>query len=295
MSHKTTELLDLIRVRNAACSDETFTSPWNTQVPPSPRTARFHVVLSGKTWISSPKAAEPAHLHSGDIALIPHGSSYRYSSTRDLASPPPNGASLRMLSGQFKFSEDYPPSLFSRLPDLMVGPLSGGSDASPDCDKFTPTIQLIKAAMSGSTQVNGFALNRLTELLCQDLIQNWLSQASQDQVSLQAFTNPRLTEVIDTIHADPNAPWTVESLARIYGQSRSAFAAHFKLVTGQSPITYVRHCRINRACKMLEETALPVDEVAYQSGYVDANAFNRAFRRETGASPGAYRRQQRAS
>ena len=41
---------------------------------------------------------------------------------------------------------------------------------------------------------------------------------------------------------------------------------------------------------MLEEGSLALDEIAFKSGYADTNAFNRAFKREIGASPGAFRR-----
>ena len=51
-------------------------------------------------------------------------------------------------------------------------------------------------------------------------------------------------------------------------------------------LSYVRQRRIRLSCKMLESGNMSMGEVAFKSGYSDSNAFNRAFKREVGVSPG---------
>ena len=44
------------------------------------------------------------------------------------------------------------------------------------------------------------------------------------------------------------------------------------------------------ARKFLETTAVPVEEIALQSGYEDVSSFRKLFYRHTGLSPSAYRK-----
>jgi AraC-like DNA-binding protein len=50
-----------------------------------------------------------------------------------------------------------------------------------------------------------------------------------------------------------------------------------------------------RSERLLAETDLQVSEVAFRAGYTDVSNFTRAFRRWTGKTPKAYRRDARAS
>lgn len=50
-----------------------------------------------------------------------------------------------------------------------------------------------------------------------------------------------------------------------------------------------RHVRHERACELLSAGGLSVTGIAYQLGYGDAANFTRAFRREAGITPSAYR------
>ncbi|WP_089947780.1 helix-turn-helix domain-containing protein [Litoreibacter albidus] len=271
--------LDKMRVRGASCSRDALHAPWKVHVSATPQRASFVLVLSGDTLLRIGGSRKDLHLCAGDIALLPDGRAYCYA---DDGAPQAN-----ILHGQFRFSADTPAILLSRLPDVIVE--RNGNDCRTH--KLGLIVEMLRAEIGEQSQPQLSMLNRLTEILCLHTVQNWFSRTAGQGAALQAFAPPaRLKGVIDIIHAKPDSPWTVKSLARVYGQSRTAFAAHFKTATGLSPISYVRRCRISRACRMLERTRLPLIEVAFQSGYADANAFNRAFRRETGASPGAYRR-----
>jgi AraC-like DNA-binding protein len=91
------------------------------------------------------------------------------------------------------------------------------------------------------------------------------------------------------MHSAPHEPWTVARLARTAHLSRSAFALMFTRTTGQAPLEYLRHWRMNLAQALLE-ARVPLPEVAARSGYASEVAFHRAFKRTTGRTPGAVRR-----
>lgn len=63
----------------------------------------------------------------------------------------------------------------------------------------------------------------------------------------------------------------------------------FKETTGYSPKQYLVLHRIACAKELLNETALPIGEVAFRSGFTDINNFIRSFKRDTDLTPLRYR------
>lgn len=72
--------------------------------------------------------------------------------------------------------------------------------------------------------------------------------------------------------------------------SRSAFAARFVELVGQSPMRYVAQWRMHVACTWLKEEDAPLIDLADRLGYQSEAAFSRAFKRIIGIPPGAVRR-----
>jgi transcriptional regulator GlxA family with amidase domain len=64
----------------------------------------------------------------------------------------------------------------------------------------------------------------------------------------------------------------------------------FKTATGLALIDYVQNLRVEEAKRLLEESARAADEISANVGYEDASFFRRLFKRNTGLTPGAYRR-----
>lgn len=58
---------------------------------------------------------------------------------------------------------------------------------------------------------------------------------------------------------------------------------------GLSPAQYITDFRVNAACRLLEETELPVSAVARSVGYNDSLYFSRIFHKTKGVSPTEYR------
>ncbi|MBB2972963.1 helix-turn-helix domain-containing protein [Mesorhizobium sp. RMAD-H1] len=88
-------------------------------------------------------------------------------------------------------------------------------------------------------------------------------------------------------YANPNP---VAAMAARSGLTERNFLRRFKRATGQSPMEYVRTLRIEEAKQLLETTAMPVDDIAIEVGYVEPSAFRHVFRKLVGVTPSAYRR-----
>ena len=84
------------------------------------------------------------------------------------------------------------------------------------------------------------------------------------------------------------------SLSEIAIQSRlspSRFSTLFKQHFETSPIDYLIHLRIQRACRYLQLSGMKIHEIAKQVGYEDPYYFSRVFSRVMGMSPSHFRKQ----
>jgi AraC-like DNA-binding protein len=82
----------------------------------------------------------------------------------------------------------------------------------------------------------------------------------------------------------------VASLADRVAVSRSAFAARFTSLVGESPLHYLTRLRLHVASLRLQSSDDTLRAVAAAAGYGSVAAFAKAFKRRVGMTPGAYRR-----
>jgi AraC family transcriptional activator FtrA len=85
-------------------------------------------------------------------------------------------------------------------------------------------------------------------------------------------------------------PLDVAAMARHAAVSPRTFARRFREETGTTPLQWLLSQRVLEARRLLEETDLPVDEIAWRSGFGTAASLRDHFRRATATSPTAYRR-----
>ena len=85
-------------------------------------------------------------------------------------------------------------------------------------------------------------------------------------------------------------PISLEALARLVGLSACYFCRAFRQSLGIPPQRYQLSQRIERAKTLLAKRAASVTDVGLTVGYNDTSAFCTAFRRLTGLTPSAYRR-----
>jgi transcriptional regulator GlxA family with amidase domain len=83
---------------------------------------------------------------------------------------------------------------------------------------------------------------------------------------------------------------TLEDLAGRAAASPRTLTRRFRAQTGLSPLQWLLMARVRRAQELLETTSLPIETVAFRSGFENASALRERFRRMLGVSPLAYRR-----
>jgi transcriptional regulator GlxA family with amidase domain len=79
-------------------------------------------------------------------------------------------------------------------------------------------------------------------------------------------------------------------MSRHAGVSPRTFARRFREETGTTPLQWLLCRRVQEARRLLEETDLPIDAVAWQAGFGNAASLRDHFRRGTATTPTAYRR-----
>ena len=105
-----------------------------------------------------------------------------------------------------------------------------------------------------------------------------------------AGTRTPLDRALEELLAQPMSVGTLKDLARRHGVSREHLtrAAHQRL--GRPPALWLTEMRLSRALQLLRETALPIAEVARQSGFPSAHTLARQVRKTVGMSPAQVRR-----
>jgi len=84
-------------------------------------------------------------------------------------------------------------------------------------------------------------------------------------------------------------PLKIEQIAKTFHLSRSAFSHAFRRRTGTTPAAFLHQLRLSEAGKLLKVRDASIKEVAAATGFRDPAQFAKAFRRQFGISPSAYR------
>jgi AraC-like DNA-binding protein len=134
-------------------------------------------------------------------------------------------------------------------------------------------------------------LRRLSEVLVVELLRFATERMSGGEVPawVSGLADPLVSRVAANLHSAPGNRWTVKAMGRIAGLSRSALEDRFRAVFGQPPKRYLLELRMRRAATALAGGRQTIGEIASSIGYESEAAFNRAFHRAVGVTPGAYR------
>lgn len=103
----------------------------------------------------------------------------------------------------------------------------------------------------------------------------------------------RLRRLLDFVEAHLSEPISLDDLAEVACLSPFHFSRVFKQATGITPHRYLAKRRVERACEMLAQTALPIEEVARLCGFSSQKYFTSIFTQAVGVSPGRYRQASR--
>lgn len=83
---------------------------------------------------------------------------------------------------------------------------------------------------------------------------------------------------------------TLAEVAEVAGMSITSFCRYFKGMTGKTFVEVLLEFRVQHACQQLRISQKSIQEITYESGFQDVSYFNKAFKKQKGMSPTAYRK-----
>jgi AraC family L-rhamnose operon regulatory protein RhaS len=98
-----------------------------------------------------------------------------------------------------------------------------------------------------------------------------------------------IDQVILYIHANYDQRITLSQLTELFHINRTTLSKEFVEATGLSVIDYLIKLRTKIASILLSQTAVPISEIMYRTGFNDSTHFGKMFRKHTGFSPSQYR------
>jgi AraC family transcriptional regulator len=103
----------------------------------------------------------------------------------------------------------------------------------------------------------------------------------------------QLRIVKENLEQNLDAPTSLAGLAGLIDLSQSRLVRGFKASTGFAPYMWVTKARIGKAEALLMDDKLGLSEIALEVGFADQSHFTKAFKRNTGVTPGEWRRKNR--
>ena len=306
-------LSDVLRnlpVRGGLTGELEVGSPWGIRIPVLDD-AKFHIVSRGGCYLHH--AGETLSLASGDVVLFPHGSAH---SLVDHPSTVPqdfdvfvrnaqksgdsrrgsrfflgggDGARTTIICGKFHF-DGVGDHLLGVLPERILV----RSQDDPRFGWLDQSLRFIVGEAQGNEPGAQIAIDRLVDLLFVQTVRSWLrGQSSCGPGWIGALSDPKIAEALSILHDAPEHAWTVDTLGRAVGMSRSGFAARFTRLIGKPPLRYLMGWRMTLAAQRLRaDASATVGEIARSVGYESEAAFSEVFKRHFQAPPASWRRNQ---
>jgi transcriptional regulator GlxA family with amidase domain len=97
-------------------------------------------------------------------------------------------------------------------------------------------------------------------------------------------------KVQEFIENNPTESYTVDSICEKFNVGRRTFERKFKKCTGNSILKYIQRVKVEFAKKHLEAGRKTVNEIIFETGYNDIDAFRKVFKKITDLSPVDYRK-----
>jgi AraC-like DNA-binding protein len=309
------DVLRAVRVKGAAYFAVTASTPWVAESPHARELARYvmpgaehvihyHLVTSGRCF-GGLIGEDALLLEPGDIIVFPHGDAHAMSSASGMRGP-----------------IDLSPHETAAAQGMPVRLDFGGTGRDPvevicgffawDARPFNPllaalprVVQVNKRKLHGAVIDQFIAcamaeararrpggqlvLARLSELMFVEVVCAFVSGLDAPPTGwLSGLRDDVVGRALSLLHAHPREPWTLESLARAVGASRSALADRFMKHVKVPPMQYLALWRMQLASTMLEGQS-SLAEIADAVGYGSEAAFSRAFKKTVGVAPAAWR------
>lgn len=310
------DVLHVLRLSGAVFLDAEFTAPWcitsNSRQPSARSDGQhivfFHWLISGSCKARLTAGGDTFEIGAGDLLMMPNDETHLMGSdlhiepidAEQLINPAANqnllhidhgggGEVTRFVCGFLACDKRLCRPMLDALPGMLR--VSFGDD--PTAAWFKSLLQLGAQETLKPRPGSDTVLAKLSELLFVEAIRRYGESMPVEQKGWLAGLRDRFVgKALALMHQTPGQAWTTDDLADEVGLSRSALAQRFSDLIGQPPMQYLTRWRLTVAAQRLRVDDASLASIAQHIGYESESAFNRAFKREFGMPPAAWRRQQ---
>lgn len=299
------EVLHQLRLMGTFYCQAELTAPWGINIPPGTDVMSFLVVTEG-SCILRLEGNDPFTINRGDFVLMTGAALRQLSSGTDasvveLAELPiqkltdvfetlqygGGGDVTRAIYGIAQFNHVTGQHLMEMLPPIFKIDTWGDEAGLWLHSTLGFIAREAKELRPGGETV----VTRLADVIVIEAIRRWINTAPEANNGwLKGMRDRRIGVALSAIHRSPAENWSLASLAKTAGMSRSAFAAYFTDIVGQPAMNYLMNWRMRLARMELIETSDSILEIAGRVGYNSEPAFSRAFKRVYKVSPQGMRR-----
>jgi len=312
------ETLRVVRLVGAIFIQGRFSAPWCYQSPRADsaapllepgaeRVVIFHLITEGECFVEIESEPPVQHLRAGDAVVFPQGHAHRMCSEpglqpargarlEDVLSRRPRklvygggGRTTRLVCGYLACDARLAKVLLSGLPALLKVSVRGSNAGI----WLEASVQYALAEARSPRPGGAGVLAKLAEVLFIEVLRLYMNDQGAGRSGWLAAVRDRIVgPALTHMHARPAQAWTLATLARAAGTSRSVLAERFQHLIGSAPMEYLTQWRMVLAANFLCRSNAPLARIAEDVGYRTDTAFIRAFRREYGLPPATWRRQQ---
>ncbi|MEK6785054.1 MAG: AraC family transcriptional regulator [Nitrospirota bacterium] len=249
----------------------------------------------------------PVPLEAGDIVILPHGNKHLmgngppvtpidsathlkqvFAEGRILSQLGGGGETTKLVCGYLTCDPQLGQVFLAGLPTIIKVQIRDNPSGQWLEDTFRYSVDHAEASGPGGAAV----IAKLSEVLFVETLRRYIAQLPQTQKGwLAGVRDPDVGKALALLHQRPAHPWTIASLAKEVGLSRSVLAERFRHYLSDTPMGYLTRWRLQLAAQVLTSTSKSVAEVAGEVGYESEPSFNRAFKREFGVPPARFRSQ----
>ncbi|AUW59702.1 AraC family transcriptional regulator [Sphingobium sp. SCG-1] len=267
--------------------------------PVPERIISYHFVRKGRVFASIPGGAT-AEVSEGSLVLFPRNDPHHLFTKAglepaDIAAYVSRGAGGAVNSINMDFGGEEAHCYCGWL-----GVLSGSHpllDALPAMllvDRDSHAADWVSSSLhvaSGEWHASPTMVAKISELLFVQAVRRYVDDLGEDKSGwLTAIKDPAVARALSVIHARYAHDLDVETLAREAGVSRTVLGERFAELIGEPPMRYCARWRMRVAATRLMDGNDTTATIAYSVGFGSEAAFNRAFKREYGEPPAAWKR-----
>jgi AraC-like DNA-binding protein len=297
------DALRSLNVRSSVFCVSDMGAPWAFAVDGAD-VAKFHLVVTGSAWLRI-DGRDPLPLGTGDLVILPRGQTHTIAD--DPATPvvaleqilrdhPPGASQIqhggpgprtRLLCGGFSVAGAAPDALLVAVPDVVRVDCADVAVAP----WLEPILAMLSAEADGGQLGSSAVVAKIADVFLTQALRAWFVAADRAGLLVTGEVRDKpIAAAVHEIHSRPAEPWTLELLASRVGLARTALVTRFRALVGETPMRYLARVRLHQAAGYLATSQLTIDQIVHLVGYGDVPAFSRAFKREFGLAPGAYRR-----